>query len=97
MSHEKELWVIIAFFIAGLLSLTNLMGQQRSQLRRLDRKLDILLKAQGIDWPMLSPQVQLLAQSPANKIAAIKLYREENPDLDLAEAKAEIEAFAAKK
>ena len=66
-------------------------------MRCLNIKLDALLKQQGVEWPFLSPEVQALALDPGRKIAAIKLHREEHPDIGLAEAKAEIEAFAAKK
>jgi ribosomal protein L7/L12 len=41
----------------------------------------------------LSPEVELLAQDPSQKIAAIRLYREENPGVGLAEAKTKIEEF----
>jgi len=58
--------------------------------------MDALLKKQGVEWPTLSPEVQALAVDPGRKIADIKLHREENPDVSLAEAKAEVEAFAAK-
>jgi ribosomal protein L7/L12 len=61
----------------------------------LERKLDALLQNQGIEIPSgLSPEAQRLAADPRTKIAAIKVHREENPALSLAEAKAEIEAFA---
>ena len=64
-------------------------------LRRLERKLDALLKQQNIDLPTrLSPEVQLMARDPSQKIAAIRLHRKQNPGLGLAEAKTEIEAFA---
>ena len=66
--------------------------------RRLERKLDALLQHQGIAMPSrLSPEVQRLAADPRRKISAIKLHREQNPDLSLAEAKAEIEAFIGSK
>lgn len=39
----------------------------------------------------LSPEVQALARDPKQKIAAIKLHREQNPGLGLAEAKREAE------
>jgi len=63
-------------------------------LRRLERKLDALLKHQGVSLPSrLSPDVQSLAKDPKQKIAAIKLHREQNPGLSLADAKAEVEDF----
>jgi ribosomal protein L7/L12 len=60
-----------------------------------ERKLDALLKRQGVELPsQLSPEVQLLAKDPSKKIAAIKLHREQNPALSLADAKREVEDFA---
>jgi hypothetical protein len=74
----------------------NLQRLER-QMRDLQRKLDALLKHQGIEMPPspsgLSPEVELLARDPNQKIAAIKLYREENPRVGLAEAKLKIEGF----
>jgi len=68
------------------------------QVRELQKKLDALLKHQGIEMPMpppsgLSPEVELLASDPETKIAAIKLYRKENRGVGLREAKEKIEAF----
>ena len=68
------------------------------QVRELQKKLDALLKHQGIEMPMpppsgLSPEVELLASDPDSKIAAIKLYRKENRGAGLREAKEKIEAF----
>ena len=68
------------------------------QLKALEQKLDALLKHQGIQLPPpppsgLSPEVEQLARDPSTKIAAIKLYREQNPGVGLAEAKAKIEEF----
>ncbi len=69
-------------------------GRRRKNSRRLERKLDALLKHHGIEFPAgLSPEVQRLARDPAQKIAAIKLHREDHPGLGLAEAKADIEDF----
>jgi ribosomal protein L7/L12 len=68
------------------------------QVRELQKKLDALLKHQGIAMPTpppsgLSPEVELLASVPDTKIAAIKLYRKENRGVGLREAKEKIEAF----
>jgi len=69
-----------------------------SQMRQLQKKLDALLKHEGVELPPppvsgLSEDVELLASSPQTKIAAIKLYRQENPGVGLREAKEKIEAF----
>ena len=69
------------------------------QIREVQQKLDALLKHQGIEMPApapsdLSPLLQLMAKDPHQKIAAIKLYREDNPGIGLAEAKQRIEEFS---
>ena len=68
------------------------------QMRELQKKLDALLKHEGIEMPPppasgLSPELERLASLPDTKIAAIKLYRQENPGASLREAKEKIEAF----
>ena len=71
--------------------------QLENEMRELQRKLDALLKHQGIEMPPrpsgLSPGVERLARDPGSKIAAIKLYRGENPGIGLREAKEKIEEF----
>jgi ribosomal protein L7/L12 len=74
-------------------------GRLERRLKSVEQKLDALLKHEGIEPPPppasgLSPEVERLARDPSKKIAAIKLYREENPGVGLAEAKAKIEEFA---
>ena len=65
-------------------------------------KLDALLAFHHVELPKpppsgLSREVERLASSPNSKIAAIKLYRQQNPGTGLAEAKAKIDAFAQRK
>src|SRR5262245_23976832 len=69
------------------------------QVRELQKKLDALLRHQGIEIPKpppsgLSPEVELLASDPHNKIAAIKLYRKQNRGVSLRGAKQKIEEFS---
>jgi ribosomal protein L7/L12 len=69
------------------------------QVSDLQKKLDALLKHQGIEMPTpspsdLSPELQLMAKDSHQKIAAIKRYREENPGTGLFEAKQRIEEFS---
>ena len=69
------------------------------QVRELLQKLDSLLKHQGIEMPPppasdLSPEVQTMARDPHQKIAAIKLYRQEHPGMGLAQAKERVEEFS---
>ena len=97
MNPESVGLVVLLFLLAGIFRVTSMMQKQRLDLRSLDIKLDALLEHQGVEWPTLSPEVQALALDPSRKIAAIQLHREEHPTLGIAEAKAEVEAFAAKK
>jgi hypothetical protein len=74
------------------------LGRLERQLSWLQQKMDALLKHQGVELPppppsSLSQEVERLASDPSTKIQAIKLYREQNPGVGLAEAKTKIEAF----
>ena len=65
--------------------------------RRVERKLDLLLAGLGVkDLPGLSPEVQELARDPRQKIAAIRLHREQT-GCGLAEAKQDVEDFIQSK
>jgi hypothetical protein len=75
------------------------MDGLRRQLNAVQRRLDALLKHQGVVLPPpprsgLSPEVERLAMARESKIQAIRLYREQNPGVSLKEAKERIEAFA---
>lgn len=92
---------IVAAFAGGAAFTTrpniNLLRLER-QMQELQQKLDALLKHQGIEMPTpppsdLSPELQFMARDPHQKIAAIKLYRQEHPGAGLAEAKERIEEF----
>jgi ribosomal protein L7/L12 len=80
--------VIVIIFAGG----ASFAAQQRLDLHRVERKLDAVLKHHSVEF--LSPEVQLLAKDPSKRITAIKLHREQNPGLGLADAKREIEDFA---
>jgi len=92
---ETNDFLILAGLVLLITSARSLFaGRRLENSRRLERKLDALLKHHGIELPFgLSPDVQRLARDPARKIAAIKLHREDHPGLGLAEAKAEVETF----
>lgn len=97
------------FFIAVLIMVFGRMAshsagqsealkQTQRQLNSLERKLDALMTNLGVMLPPplpsgLSPEVEQLARDPRNKIAAIKLLREQTPGLGLKEAKDKIEEF----
>ena len=83
-------WLVIVF--AGAAAYTT---RQPVDLRRIERKLDALMKHQGVTLPpqaSMSEEVQQMARDPAQKIAAIKLHREQT-NLGLAEAKSDVEDF----
>jgi ribosomal protein L7/L12 len=92
---EVNDFLIIAGIVLSFTAGRSLFAARRpDNSRRLERKLDALLKHHGLELPSgMSFDVQQLARNPALKIAAIKLHREDHPGLGLAEAKAEIEAF----
>jgi len=83
--------IIVTIFAGG----ASFAARQRVDLRRLENKLDTLLQHHGISVrSRLSPEVQRMAKDPEQKIAAIKLHREQNPGLGLADAKREVEDSA---
>ena len=104
MSHQLELidYLIIAVIVLVFSRLRASNAGQPVNSARLERKLDALLKHHEIETPpgiaissgrTISIDAQLLARNPEQKIAAIKLHREDNPGLGLAEAKTDIEEF----
>jgi ribosomal protein L7/L12 len=66
---------------------------ERDRLQRIEDKLDLVLDHLGVEYTA-PPKVewQELADDPARKIEAIKVYREEH-GVGLAEAKAAVEAY----
>jgi ribosomal protein L7/L12 len=83
-------WLVIVF--AGAAAYTS---RQPVDLRRIERKLDALMKHQGVTLPPqagMSEEVQQMARDPHQKIAAIKLHGEQT-GLGLAEAKADLDDF----
>jgi hypothetical protein len=85
-------WIVLVF--AGGAAAYNIT-RQPVDLRRIERKLDALLKHQGVSLlphASMSEEVQQLARDPARKIEAMKLHREQT-GLGLAEAKSDIEDF----
>lgn len=86
-------YVVIAAIVLFFAGSASFAARQRLNVSRLERKLDALLRHHGVQMPpsRLSPEVQLLAKDPTKKIAAIKLHRQQNPGLSLADAKAEVE------
>ncbi len=85
---------VIAIIVAILLVTVSLAKRHRLNLHRIERKLDALLQHHGVQTPCsLSPEVQRLARDPSQKIAAIKLHREQT-GASLTEAKSAVEDFS---
>jgi ribosomal protein L7/L12 len=85
-------WIVVAFGGGAAAAYTS---RQSEGLRRIERKLDVLLKHQGVSLPpraKMSEEVQQLARDPLHKIKAIQLHREQT-GLGLAEAKSDVEEF----
>ena len=85
---ESSDYAIIAGIVIVFAGSASFAARQRLDLRRLEQKLDLLLKHHGIVVPS---EFEMMVKDPNQKIAAIKLYREEHPGAGLAEAKAKVE------
>ncbi|MEA5467196.1 hypothetical protein [Leptothoe sp. PORK10 BA2] len=86
-------WLILVGFLMVMGSYVNMA----SRIRRIERKLDALLRHQGVDatiqYYAFSDRVkELLAADPPLRIEALKVYREET-GASLREAKAAIDSF----
>lgn len=92
--ETRDYALLAAIVIVGSLTAmirSTVPARLRLDLRRLERKLDALLKHQGIELPS---EVEFLAKDPNQKIAAVKLYREEHPGTSLREAVTKVEEIA---
>jgi ribosomal protein L7/L12 len=88
-------WIAPAFVLVGVIMICATVAQTNQRLARTERKLNALLRHFGIEpnqGPPLSDRVKELARDPEQKIAAIKVYREET-GVSLREAKEAVEAF----
>jgi len=84
---------ILMFIVVILLGNIFYQIRQQSRISLLEHQLHILIKKQKGENP-LSPEVELLAKDPKQKIAAIKLHRVQNPGMSIADAKWDIENLA---
>ncbi|HBI45497.1 MAG TPA: hypothetical protein DDY78_21975 [Planctomycetales bacterium] len=95
-------WIalIVILFAGGSAAYSFYKPSDAARLRRVEAKLDLILKHLGLEYndPAtpggLSEKVKALADDPARKIPAIKLHREQT-GLGLREAKDAVEAYIA--
>jgi ribosomal protein L7/L12 len=84
----------ILIFIVVLLVMNAIYAiRQQSRISLLEHQLQILFKQQNGENP-ISSEVKDLAKDPKQKIAAIKLHREQNPGMSIADAKWDVENLA---
>jgi ribosomal protein L7/L12 len=84
--------------LAALVRMLTGLGTTRAELRRLERKIDVIAEQLGIQEavsPRPSDRV-LTHLSAGQTIDAIRVYREENPGVGLADAKAAVEEIRRK-
>ena len=86
-------WLILAGFLTTIGFCANIT----SRIRRIERKLDVLLRYQGIDatkqdYAFSERVKELLAADPPLRIEALKVYREET-GASLRESKEAIDSF----
>jgi ribosomal protein L7/L12 len=87
-------WIVILIAVGAVYA-----ERQRTILRRIERKVDALLKQQGVEPPAppivageVSDEVQHMAIDPVRRLDAIKLHRRQT-GCDLADAKRDVEQF----
>jgi hypothetical protein len=88
-------WIAPSIVLVGVLAVWGIVSRTQTRLERVERRLNLLLRHFHIDpsaGSPLSDQVRALADDPARKIEAIRVYREET-GAGLAEAKAAVEAY----
>jgi ribosomal protein L7/L12 len=88
-------WIAPAAVLIGVLAIWAIVTRSQAALDRVERRLNLLLRHFNIDaapGSPLSERVKGLADDPARKIEAIKVYRDET-GAGLAEAKAAVEAY----
>jgi len=88
-------WIAPSIVLVGVLAVWGIVSRTQTRLERVERRLNLLLRHFNIDpsaGSPLSDRVRGLADDPARKIEAIRVYREET-GAGLAEAKAAVEAY----
>jgi ribosomal protein L7/L12 len=88
-------WAVVAVGALLLLMAVTSWLDTKASVARIERKLNALLRHHGVDPTQglpLSDRVKSLADDPARKIEAIRVYRAET-GAGLAEAKEAVEAY----
>jgi sirohydrochlorin ferrochelatase len=88
-------WVAASVILVGVLVTWGILSRMQARLGRVESRLNLLLRQFNIDpapGSLLSDRVRDLAEDPARKIEAIKVYCEET-GAGLAEAKAAVESY----
>jgi hypothetical protein len=97
LSDFAILTLLFLLFVSGS-AYAVLRPSDAARLRRLELKVDLILRLLSIEYPDpttpagLSEEVRQLADDPARKIQAIKLHREQT-GVGLKEAKDAVEAY----
>ncbi|MCA1579197.1 MAG: hypothetical protein LC794_17755 [Acidobacteria bacterium] len=91
--------IIVMAFAGGTAAYSMFKPSDRVRLRRLESKVDLLLKNLNLEYQTrtpsgLSEEVMALADDPETKLRAIQLYREQN-GATFTEAKTTIEDYIA--
>lgn len=86
--------IILRIIYAGFTGGSDSSPSNAYQLKRLEKKLDLILQNLGIEFkePPVDGVTELLIAG--NKIGAIKKYREQHPEFGLKEAKDAVEMMA---
>lgn len=92
------IWIIVIVFAGGSAAYSHMRPSDAIRIRRIEAKLDLILSELKLEYvdpatpAGLSNEVKALADDPAQKIAAIKLHRDQT-GLGLKEAKDAVEAY----
>jgi hypothetical protein len=93
------IWIIVTVFAGGTAAYSMFKPSDRVRLRRLETKVDLLLKNLNLEYHPstsggLSEEVMALADDPETKFRAIQLYQEQT-GAGLTEARVTIEDYIA--
>jgi hypothetical protein len=93
------IWIIITAVVAGTVAYSTFKPSDRVRLRRLEGKVDLLLKNFNLKYQPVNPsglseEVMALADDPETKYRAIQLYQEQT-GATLTEARVTIEDYIA--